>query len=332
MPYTKVILSADPTFLQGETYSAQKDRSLWADIISPGVVGQGDFAVSWVSALNLSIAAGKAWIKGLNVTDQGMYRQYEPNAQSISVGAGHATLPRLDQIILRVMDQAHDSSGVYESRIEVVPGTPTASANLDNRLGAANLTALDEGSKNVLLLADVLVPNGASAINATNVRNRRVRATVGRGDAFSSGLPPGCYLWRAVENTPDKALRCDGTLVSRQTYSDLFDVIGTTFGVGDGSTTFQLPNTKGRGLMDRDTAQAEFVNPGTQGGAKTHTLTVPEIPPHSHLHGQLEFFSAGGTASIRIDGLVNQPTSTVGSGAPHNNLHPYHTGVLYITF
>ena len=58
----------------------------------------------------------------------------------------------------------------------------------------------------------------------------------------TGGNPPGTILWYAATTPPDGYLVCDGSLISRTNYAALFAVIGTTFGAGDGSTTFALPN------------------------------------------------------------------------------------------
>mgnify|MGYP000018293173 FL=1 len=57
-------------------------------------------------------------------------------------------------------------------------------------------------------------------------------------------VPVGAVMWLAAQKAPDGYLICDGALVSRTDYADLFAVIGTTFGAGDGSTTFQLPDLR----------------------------------------------------------------------------------------
>lgn len=82
----------------------------------------------------------------------------------------------------------------------------------------------------------------------------------------------------AGNTAPTGWLMCDGSAISRTTYSDLFTVIGTTYGSGDGSTTFNLPDLRGRvgvGYKNSDTA---FDTLGETGGEKNHTLTVSEIP------------------------------------------------------
>lgn len=94
--------------------------------------------------------------------------------------------------------------------------------------------------------------------------------------------PTGSIVQFGGSTIPNGWLLCDGAQVSRTTYSALFSVIGTTFGVGDGLTTFNLPNLKGRVPVGRDATQTEFDALGENGGAKTHTLTTSEIPSHQH--------------------------------------------------
>jgi len=171
--YTNVVLQK-PDYLATGSWTPQDDRKPLSDLVYPGVVGSGDFLVSFVSGLTVSVAAGVAFIKGGNVADQGTYREYDPTSHNISVASGGAN-PRLDQIILRILDQDHDTSRSYQAVLEVIPGTPTAGATLANRTGAANLDTLLNGSKSYLLLADVLVPAGAGSISGSAIGDRRMR-------------------------------------------------------------------------------------------------------------------------------------------------------------
>jgi microcystin-dependent protein len=73
-------------------------------------------------------------------------------------------------------------------------------------------------------------------------------------------------------------LKCDGSVISRTEYSELFAVIGTSFGNGDGVNTFNLPDTRGRVLGGINTTYTI----GNMIGSPTHTLTVNQMPTHSH--------------------------------------------------
>lgn len=80
-------------------------------------------------------------------------------------------------------------------------------------------------------------------------------------------------------NTPDGYLECDGSAVSRSEYTDLFSVIGTSYGAGDGSTTFNLPNLNGRVAL----GASQDYSVGANGGEEAHSLAALELPSHIHL-------------------------------------------------
>lgn len=84
----------------------------------------------------------------------------------------------------------------------------------------------------------------------------------------ASGLPAGSIMAWGSDTAPSSWLICDGSAVSRTTYSSLFNAIGVAHGVGDGSTTFNLPNLKGRVPVGKDSTQGEFDLMGEQGGTK----------------------------------------------------------------
>lgn len=94
-------------------------------------------------------------------------------------------------------------------------------------------------------------------------------------------------------SVPTGYLLCDGTAVSRSTYSALFALISTTYGVGDGSSTFNVPNVQSRFVIGKSGSYAL----GSTGGATStsftpsgnvavsvnnHTLTLSQIPSHNH--------------------------------------------------
>jgi microcystin-dependent protein len=95
-------------------------------------------------------------------------------------------------------------------------------------------------------------------------------------------MPAGTVTQTARITAPTGWLLCEGQAVSRTTFARLFDAIGTTYGNGDGSTTFTLPNLKGRVPVGRDDSQTEFDALGETSGAKTVTLDATQIPSHNH--------------------------------------------------
>jgi microcystin-dependent protein len=96
-------------------------------------------------------------------------------------------------------------------------------------------------------------------------------------------IPPGTILMFGGAAAPAGWLLCNGSAVSRTTYSLLFTAIGTTYGAGDGSTTFTLPDLRGRVAVGSGTGPSLTARTvGNSGGAETHTLSTPEIPSHTH--------------------------------------------------
>lgn len=86
-------------------------------------------------------------------------------------------------------------------------------------------------------------------------------------------LPPGVTLPYGGTSAPPGYLLCDGSAVSRTTYATLFTILSTTYGVGDGSTTFNLPDLRQRFPMGKATSGTGSTLGGT-GGAIDHTHTV----------------------------------------------------------
>jgi microcystin-dependent protein len=131
----------------------------------------------------------------------------------------------------------------------------------------------------------------------------------------SGGVPAGWY-------------RCNGAAISRAANAALFAAIGTTYGAGDGSTTFNVPDLRGRTIAGLDNMGggapagrlpgADYF--GWTGGASTHTLSVTEIAAHQHTAWSGGAGSHSHTASVAANGTHNHSGGTADAGT-HN-----HTG------
>lgn len=129
-------------------------------------------------------------------------------------------------------------------------------------------------------------------------------------------VPTGSINAWSTNTAPTGWQLCDGTAVSRTTYAALYAVIGTTYGAGDGSTTFNLPNLKGRVIVGRDAAQTEFDSLAETGGAKTHTLTSSEMPVHVHNVSAYSHSASTGNTDLSH---THTFSGTVVSGGAHSH-------------
>lgn len=155
-------------------------------------------------------------------------------------------------------------------------------------------------------------------------------------------LPAGVIVSYISNTIPNGWLLCDGSAVSRTTYSRLYAAVGTTYGAGNGTTTFNLPNLKGKVPVGRDSSDSSFTPLATAGGEKNHTLTTSEIPSHKHWISAGTYddgnMSTTGTSNSQDTGLaadggsysvddLNKPygrySLAAGGGGSHNNLQPY---------
>lgn len=115
--------------------------------------------------------------------------------------------------------------------------------------------------------------------------------------------PAGIVMPFAGSTAPQGYLLCDGSAVSRTDYADLFTAIGTTYGSGDGSTTFNVPDLSGRVVLGVSQSHAL----GTTGGEATHVLTEQELPAHSHTvpaHGHANDITA---TTPQLSHTITQP-------------------------
>ena len=115
-------------------------------------------------------------------------------------------------------------------------------------------------------------------------------------------------------SAPAGFLLCNGAAVSRTTYDALFDIVGTLYGPGDGSTTFNLPDLAGRFPLGGDSNHAL----GSTGGAETRTLAVSNLPAHTHSMNHQH--ANGSTGSAGVHTHENAWREDASSFGPQNNI------------
>jgi microcystin-dependent protein len=175
-----------------------------------------------------------------------------------------------------------------------------------------------------------LSATGVSAGTYTSVTvDTKGRVTGGTNPTLAT-VPSGTLIDFAGTSAPTGYLACDGSAVSRTTYSALFAVISTTWGAGDGSTTFNLPDFRRRASVGSGGSGTGTLGNavGNTGGAETHTLSTTEMPSHTH-NVAGKFRTATVTAnSGRFEqgdasvGNSDVTSGSAGSGSSHNNIQP----------
>lgn len=198
----------------------------------------------------------------------------------------------------------------------------------------------------------LLTTNRLSELGATASAQEATQSNLG----VNTAIPIGVVLPFASGTVPQGWLLCAGQTVSRTTYADLFTVIGTTYGAGDGSTTFDLPDLRGRAVAGRDNMNGTAASRlgttyfgnnaqslGQTGGSESHLLTSAQMPAHNHYVANSDATSAGsptlsntqyvalnnnagGSTSYILNGSSTAATigktSDTGNGSGHANVQP----------
>lgn len=270
------------------------------------------------------------------------------NIPDVSVTPGPEWAQKINDAITAIDSHTHTTGQGAEVPVSAIDVNQNFSLSNNELVDAAavqfqNLLSTISGPSNI---------NKFHVVNGnvwfTNAGGVPVQLTDGNSIVSNIVIPPsplmpsGTVLDFAGSIPPAGFLLCDGSAVSRTTYSDLFAAIGTIWGVGDGSTTFNLPNFNGRTAV----ASGPYTDPvsgsvtrtvGQSIGAEAHVLTLPQIPSHNHGGGNHTHsyktgnnFSynggnSGGFAVINTTesvGFSGDTISPQGGDTSHNNMQP----------
>jgi microcystin-dependent protein len=221
--------------------------------------------------------------------------------------------------------EEHARVPIVRGRFNVVLGGGSAPSEIDP---APQHTSLTEAFRNERVFLQVAV----GVDNVSEVRQRFV-ATPHAFKAQNAttalhGVPPGTVMPFAGAVVPYGWEFCDGKTYDRiGKYEALFSAIGVTWGPGDGSTTFHVPNLGGRIPIGVDDDHGL----GVRVGRETHALTDAETPGHVHSYDDVSYSSeiptwAAGINEFTIADNVEDTdtfmTDPEGEGANHNNIMP----------
>ena len=268
----------------------------------------------------------------------------------VSPGAGSGYLPRSGATLLAAMSaggfkitngadpvdaQDFATKHYVDNILTVLVNLDTAYLRLDGgNVVTADISLGGAGLK-IVGLPTTAVPTSDGADDGYAVSHKQLRDYVA-----SLAWKPGNIKWTAVNSIETGWLECDGSEISRTTYAALFSAIGTIYGGGNGSSTFNLPDMRGRSQMGAGTGLGSgssgssgtkpagtAITARTAGdwtGEETHLLVTAELPSHTHNIKLTNNAISSGSNSAQVS---SSPESTVataaaGSDTPHNNMPP----------
>lgn len=178
-------VNATPLWMQGlSTHSANMYRRFLDGIsnLKSGIFTSGDFAVTQNGTPNMTVnvAPGMAFVRGTeDATYQGMYWVENQATQNVSISAAHATLNRIDLLVLRIRDNAYSTGPSNDATAFVVTGTPASSPSAP------------AAPPNSFVLAQITVGAAVTSIVTANIANQRT-TTAGQGFASLRGAFRRC--------------------------------------------------------------------------------------------------------------------------------------------
>lgn len=276
-------------------------------------------AISAPVTYTIPSGVGGQWIVYNGTTDS----SGGPHAITIASGGG-GTSVALTRTLRTII--ISDGTNIRELSYLKTTSFPVSVAN--GGTGATTLTA-----NNVLLGNGSSSPQFVAPGTTGNVLTSNGTTWQSTAPTVTAGVPAGSVSAYAGSTAPAGWLLCFGQAVSRSTYADLFAVIATTYGAGDGSTTFNLPDLRGRVAVGKDNMGGSAANRitsggsgitgttlGAAGGTQTHTLTTAEMPAHTHSIGTAAACSGGVVGTGQGGSAVN--TGSTGGGGAHQNTQP----------
>jgi len=350
----------DPGIMQSNagtpSYTAQELRFYlrgedWDEgVLRPSALKVGQRGAG--ANMTVDVAAGDAIVTGDDQANQGRYAvRVDATVNVTGFTAPAGSNQRYDLVVLRINDPDAGGTAGRTATLERVAGTaavsPTVPATPTSCLLLAVVGPFTSSTTSVTtgMVHDAQTATGPSGATAAHLLAGE-RSHAGKIVVFA-----GSSGW-----VPNGWLLCYGQAISRSTYVDLFTMLGTTYGSGDGSTTFNVPDFRGRvpvgldnmGGSDAGRLSASNTLGGT-GGAETVTLIEANLPVHAHSMDHdhptasptvggtplklTPLSVAAGTDGNTVSGTgsaieVDLPnytgnTGNAGSATPFSNLQPY---------
>jgi len=268
----------------------------------------------------------------------------EQNDISLRVKAGSdGSFDALNKKIVNVVDPTADQDAATKNYVDdtvagvvggSIPDGSVTYAKIQNSVGNNVLLGNDNGADSDV--QELTATEARTLLNVADGAEVNVQSNWSEADTNSDAfilnkptiptptdpVPTGTVSAFAGSAAPTGYALCDGSAVNRTTQAALFAVIGTTYGVGDGSTTFDLPDLQGRVIAGMGGSLLSGTDAlGAEGGVKEHTLTIDQMPSHTHA-GTTQSVLQTDTGAGRLTNDAGNLTGATGGGQPHPNVQP----------
>lgn len=279
--YSGVVSGCEVTALSASNTSVTVSGGVVVLAGQPYIVsGQSTFALpvaptdARFDLIVVRVSGGTANLTTVVGNDELANPEFPPSQNTLAAGATFDPLTNIDlstdvvlASIYRQSNQNITTSRITDRRLMVTSsivnqGTTAPSAGAGYKGSLYYRTNIPEGTT-------------ASGVYVKNSLGTWIELAQNTGPQ----IPVGSVIaWLSTSSVPTGYLEANGQTVSRSTYSELFSVLGTTYGAGDGSTTFALPDLNTRHLKGTTTVGSV----GSTTGADTFTLNTGQLPSHTH--------------------------------------------------
>lgn len=309
-------------------------------------VNNAEGAAVWRKLLVLGTTTGTAAEGDHTHDDYALASALTSHTNAVSPHSKHATLNENDLVVQNPANAtatpgtskipiSDETSGKLDAWVSdagaETKGKIQLAGNLGGTAASPEVVGLKEGGGQSMSIG---------AIGNLQPVRRNGTSLEGYDPPSASSVPAGTLLDFAGTSIPDGWLECNGQAVSRETYADLFTAIGTTWGVGDGSTTFNVPDLRRRTTVGAGGSGSGTLGNavGDTGGEESHTLAINEMPAHNHggTTGEASIQYTGSGSLSQVNRSVSMTAgnsagaylahshsiSSQGSGAAHNIMQP----------
>ena len=311
----------------------------WGQILNNGVISLVDEAIAGYTQVCIGSAASVVLTNNTGAGDEARSAIIELKG---SVGGTHSTI----YVIIPNNSKSYvvRNSVVYASAgadvvMRVAGNTPVTITPASNSFVVTN--GADVYNVAPATFPSAITVEGAATFESTVTVKGDVHvsskvcasAFYGDGANITGLLPTGAILPYGVTAAPTGYKLCDGSAHTRTgtSTSALFTVIGTLYGVGNGSTTFNVPDLAGKfmagigsGLTSVTAGMIVGTTIGNTGGVQTVTLTTTQLPSFNHLAGSNTWSNRDDASNILQSGtsVASVSTTSTGGGGAHSNIPP----------